>query len=85
MVEWFECYHSDDFLSEARSLSAINDATVAKVLKIVDQPPTVVLEFGERGDLKTFLRQLVGPPSGMNDEDDSLSTTPPSIRLIYPR
>lgn len=44
-------------------MSEIDDVTVAKVLAIVDHPSTVVLEFGERGDLKTFLRQLVGPPT----------------------
>jgi hypothetical protein len=72
-----------DFLTEARTLSTLDDLAVARVLAIVDHPPTVVLEFGERGDLKTFLKQLAGPPSAPNDFDER--SLPPGIRFVAAR
>ena len=45
-------------MTEANKLSVIDDVSLSRVLAIVDRPATIVLEFGDLGDLKTYLVRL---------------------------
>lgn len=46
-----------EFLVEAARLCRVADRNVASVLTVTDDPPRVILEYGDAStDLKTFLR-----------------------------
>ena len=62
---------------EAARLCQMDDANVAKVLAVTDEPARVMVEYGDSSsDLKTFLRHRASHSFSSNDSPTRLTSSP---------